>query len=46
MGRLLVGIGTGILNVRAYVGAALGAFLVTRADDQLVLRNNDTLITR
>lgn len=46
MGRILVGIGTGILNVRAYVGGVLGAFLVTRADDQLVLRNNDTLTIR
>lgn len=46
MARLLVGLGTGILNVIALVGGAFGAFLVTRASDQLVLRNNDTLITR
>jgi len=46
MARLLVGIGTGVLNVRAYIGGVLGALLVTRANDQLVLRNNDTLTIR
>jgi len=46
MARLLVGIGTRILNVQAVIGGLLGALLVTRADDQLVLRNNDTLTIR
>lgn len=46
MARLLVGIGTGVLNVVAAVGGLLGQLLVTRNNDQLVQRNNDTVITR
>ena len=46
MARLLVGIGTGVLNVVAAVGGLLGQLLVQRNNDQIVLRNNDTVITR
>jgi hypothetical protein len=46
MPRFLVGIGTGVLQVRAVVGGALTALLKLRNNDQIVLRSADRVTIR